>query len=50
MRALRGADDGDDRRGCLVRVFASRKRERGFEILAGTRATMGKGSAGVLGK
>ncbi len=50
MRALSGADDGDDKGSCLVFVFALNKRGRSFRIWAGTGATMGKGSVGVLEK
>jgi hypothetical protein len=65
MRALREAHDGDDGGGCLVstvgsgwwvvsrgerRRAAAGRQGRNFGICAGTRATMGKGSADVLEK
>jgi hypothetical protein len=50
MRVLREADDGDDGGRCVVGGFAPCKRRRSLEIWAGTGATMGKGSAGVVKK
>jgi hypothetical protein len=48
-----GADDarhGEQAGSCSVRVLASSKHGRSFEVGSGTGATMGKGSAGVLEK
>ena len=48
MRALRGAYDGADGGSKLACVGGAGRRAGSFGIWAGTGATMGKGSAGVL--